>query len=103
MLIKSAPPISIKHNIKIASLQDLAGTKIVTITQRSNINDYIDIYFLLKSGISLKEMINWGKQIYGNKYNDLLSLKAICYFEDVKLLSTKIKKFLSHAVDEYYK
>lgn len=70
--------------LSVASLLDLAGTKIAVVTQRAEVRDYVDIHALLtKTKISLPEMLAAGAIIYGAEFNPLLSLKALSYHEDL--------------------
>ena len=68
----------------VASLVDLAGTKVATVTQRVETKDYLDIHALLKQGrIPLPVMLAAASIIYGEQFNPLVSLKAICYHHDL--------------------
>jgi hypothetical protein len=66
----------------VASLLDLAACKIAVLPQRAEAKDYIDIYALLKNGMELKDAIGAAQTVYGERFNALLSLKALTYFGD---------------------
>lgn len=71
---------------KVASLIDLAGTKVAVLPQRVELRDYLDIHALLtKARISLPEMLAAAGIIYGAQFNALVSLKAITYHKDFTL------------------
>jgi hypothetical protein len=87
--------------ISIASLLDLAGTKVKVIIQRVEPRDYIDIHALLtKGGIPLARMLAAASVIFGPQFNYLLTLKAIAYHDDPALaaLSDDVKRDLVKAV-----
>jgi Nucleotidyl transferase AbiEii toxin, Type IV TA system len=88
-------------NIQVASLLDLAGTKVAVVTQRAEVKDYIDIFALLtKAELSLAQMLAAGSIIYGDQFDPLLSLKAISYHDDPGLadLPKNVRHSLSEAV-----
>ncbi len=84
--------------IGIASLIDVAGSKIKVVSERSEAKDYIDIDALIRHGVELPQMIAAASVIYGKKYNPILSLKALSYFGDVDDLDKDIAERLKNAV-----
>ena len=71
---------------KVASLIDLAGTKVAVLPQRVDLRDYLDIHALLtKAQIPLAEMLAAARIIYGAQFNALISLKALAYYKDFTL------------------
>ena len=81
----------------VASLLDVAATKIRVMPERSAEKDYLDIDALLKHGIDLPTMLGAASAIYGRSFNPVLSLKALAYFDDVPNLPDNIKKRLTNA------
>ncbi len=71
-----------ENGIKIASLLDLAATKVKVILDRASAKDYQDIDALLQTGMNLTEALGAAVAVYGPQFNPLLSLKALTYFED---------------------
>jgi hypothetical protein len=72
--------------IQVASLIDLAGTKIAVITQRAELKDYLDIHALLtQAKIPLPNMLAAAVIIYGGQFSPLLALKALAYHGDAAL------------------
>ena len=101
------PPIT-EEGIIFLSLQDVAAMKLNAISNSGKrLKDFIDVYFLLEH-FSLHEMI----EFYAIKYprfNPLIALKAINYFEDIdpaidppklkaKLPLSEIKKRIQDSV-----
>ena len=84
--------------VHVASLLDLAGTKALTVQQRAQARDYIDIDALIRHGISLSMILAAGNVVYGRGFNPLITLKAMSYFEDVPALPIEVRERLRTAV-----
>ena len=85
----------------IASLLDLAGTKVAVITQRAEAKDYLDIHALItQAGVGLPSMLAAAQAIYGSQFNPLISLKALTYHDDPSLkdLPEAVRRALVAAV-----
>ncbi len=95
------PSIVLENQIHIASLLDLAGTKAAVIQKRVEMKDYLDIYALLTLGkLKLDIILACGGTIYGKIFNPIITLKAMCYFDDSELnnLSEEIKTLFAKEV-----
>jgi hypothetical protein len=86
--------------LAIASLLDLAATKVKVVQDRAETKDYIDLSRLLEEGIDLGSALGAAVAVYGRTFNPLLSLKALSYFADGDLasLADRIKSRLAEAV-----
>lgn len=84
----------------VASLLDLAATKVKVVQDRAEAKDYLDIAALLADGIELAQALSAAVAVYGDAFNPLLSLKALSYFADGDLpsLSEKVRVRLTDAV-----
>ncbi len=60
--------------------------------------DYVDLATLIDAGITLPMALSAGQAIYKDQFNPQITLKALSYFDDVKGISSKIKKTLQDAV-----
>ena len=69
--------------IKIPQLKTLAAMKAYALGRRSKWKDYVDLYFILKSGLKLKDIIEEAVQIFGDKFNEKLLRTQLAYFEDI--------------------
>lgn len=76
------PDVVQENGVQIASLVELAASKLKTIQLRAQAKDYRDIAALLDTGLSLAEALAAAGAIYGKEFNGALSLKALSYFED---------------------
>lgn len=92
--------------ITMPSLLDLAAMKAFAFGGRAKWKDYIDMYFILKSGITLNQITNRAKQVFADAFNIKLFHQQLAYFDDidysepVAFLSenpseNEIKKFLT--------
>jgi hypothetical protein len=68
--------------VLIASLLDLAATKVKVVQDRAEAKDYLDLSRLLKERLDLGQALGAALAVYGDAFNPLLSLKALCYFQD---------------------
>ncbi|MYL83343.1 hypothetical protein GTA51_09415 [Desulfovibrio aerotolerans] len=83
----------------VASLLDIAGTKVAVIQKRAEAKDYLDIDALLQHGLTLPTALAAGRVVYGRSFNPLISLKALSYFADVPHLPAAVGQRLLAAVN----
>jgi hypothetical protein len=76
------PDVTPDNGIQVASLLDVAATKLATIQQRAQARDYEDIAAIVVAGISLSDALAAASTAYGKQFNGALSLKALTYFAD---------------------
>jgi hypothetical protein len=99
-----ASPVEAPDNrLKVASLLDLAGTKVSVVQVRAEAKDYIDIDALMaKGGIPLPAALAAGKFIYGRQFNPQITLKALSFFDDgdLRRLPKAMKSRLAKAARE---
>lgn len=86
-------------SLHIASLLDLAATKVKVVQDRAESKDYLDMARLLEEGIDLGQALGAARSVYGPSFNPLLSVKALCYFGDGDLpnLPAEIRRRLAGA------
>jgi len=82
----------------VASLLDLAGTKVAVVQKRAQEKDYLDIDALIRNGVELPMALAAGGVIYGRGFNPLVTLKALSYFDDVPALPQDVRGRLQTAV-----
>lgn len=84
----------------VASLLDLAATKVKVVQDRAEAKDYVDVARLLAEGISLRDALGAALAVYGPTFNPVPSLKALTYFADGDLpsLSKETRDALERAV-----
>jgi hypothetical protein len=81
----------------VASLRDLAATKLAVLPQRAEAKDYLDVAALLQHGMELEDLLGCAQAVYGGRFNAMLCLKALSYFADGNLpaLPAGIRKLLA--------
>lgn len=88
--------------VHVASLLDVAGTKALTVQQRNQARDYLDIDALIRHGVDLPQMLAAGAAVWGGQFNPMLTLRALSYFDDVPSVPGDVQQRLQaavHAVD----
>ena len=76
--------------IHVASLIDIAATKMLSIQQRASAKDFIDIDALIDSGLTLADALGAAQSVFGPSFNPLLTLKALTYFDDGNLSTVPV-------------
>jgi hypothetical protein len=97
----AAPLVADGHGLRVASLRDLAGTKIAVLPRRAEAKDYLDVDAILRDGsVSLAAALDAARALYGDAFNAISALKALVYFEDgsVARLPADVKGRLRAAV-----
>jgi hypothetical protein len=97
------PVVSPDNRLRIASLLDLAGTKVSVIQLRAEAKDYLDMDALMTLGkIDLPTALAAAQKIYGQSFNPEITLKALSYFDDGNLrnLPDEMKQRLAFAARE---
>ena len=84
--------------LPVASLLDIAGTKAAVVQKRAEVKDYLDMDALLRHGIELPIVLAAGMVVYGRRFNPLITLKALSYFDDLPALPGEARARLSKAV-----
>lgn len=85
--------------LRVASLLDIAGTKALTVQQRAQARDYLDIDALIGNGIDLPRILAAGVIVNGGSFNPLITLKALSYFDDVPSLAEDVRQRLRASVE----
>lgn len=71
-------------SLPLYSLRDLASNKAYAIGRRGVYRDYVDLYFLLRHGISLATVIREGEQRFTGAFSEKLFLEQLTYFADLE-------------------
>jgi hypothetical protein len=82
----------------VASLLDLAGTKMAVVQKRAEAKDYLDVDALLQHGVDLPAALGAGRIVYGRRFNPVITLKALSFFDDVPALPGEVAGRLRAAV-----
>jgi predicted nucleotidyltransferase component of viral defense system len=94
------------QDIEVSSIEDIACTKLQTISMRGSKKDFVDLYFILKK-FSLSQLFTMIEEKYtGINYNRLHILKSLSYFKDADqqpmprmLKAANWKQIKKHIID----
>jgi len=78
--------------LRIFSWRDIALGKAHTIGRRGEWRDYIDLYFAVKRGFGLKDIIKKAKKKFGDSFSEKLFLSQLCYYKDIQDFSVEFLK-----------
>ena len=99
--IVAVPDLAEGPEFPVASLLDLAGTKVSVVQKRAQAKDYVDIDVLIaRGGIGLPLALAAGRAIYGRQFEPQITLKALAWFDDgdVPSLPMALRRRLVRAV-----
>jgi hypothetical protein len=65
------------NGLAVASLLDLAATKMKVVQERAESRDYLDVFELLQRGVGLEESLGAAQALYGRSFNPAITLKAL--------------------------
>ena len=68
-----------------AGIVDIAQMKLLAITHRATLRDYLDLAAILRDHIPLPYLLKTSKKKYGPEFNPMVSLKAMISFDDVDM------------------
>lgn len=70
--------------VKILSKEEIGADKAYVLGRRAKFRDYVDFYFLIKSGVTLNKIIKLAEKKYKDEFNSRLFLEQLIYLEDVE-------------------
>ncbi len=88
-------------NLPVATLRNLAITKLTAIQSRAEKKDYLDLHAMLhQASMRLEDMLADAHSVYGRRFVCLSSLQALSYFGegDVQTLPDQVKRDLEKDV-----
>lgn len=101
-------------SLSLASVNDIALDKAITVGRRAVWRDYVDMFYLLKNkNIDLGELIKFASKKFKGEFVSTQFLEQLRYFDDIKTVpiefvekkysDDEIKSFLQQKVEEYLK
>jgi len=67
----------------LADLRDISLMKLIAIAGRGSRKDFLDLYTVLRGGLSIEQLFEWLPERYGQgRFNTYHILKSLTYFED---------------------
>ncbi|MEO0184336.1 MAG: nucleotidyl transferase AbiEii/AbiGii toxin family protein [candidate division WOR-3 bacterium] len=93
------------HSLNVADIRDIAAMKIDAIATRGLKRDFVDLYFICKSGYELTEILNFYEKKYKNLASNLIHIqKSLVFFNDAEseIMPVMIKSVSWEMVKEYF-
>jgi len=81
----------------------LSSMKAFALGRRAKWKDYVDMYFILKSGYTIKEISKKSLEIFGHEFNEKIFRVQLSYFEDIDYTEKVIFKDGFEISDEVIK
>lgn len=75
-------PVQKYEGLELASIEDIAAMKLTTITSRSTLKDYVDLYYILQDH-RLSDLLRCVIQKFPTANQNLI-LKSLVYFDDIE-------------------
>ncbi|MCX8035622.1 MAG: nucleotidyl transferase AbiEii/AbiGii toxin family protein [Candidatus Sumerlaeia bacterium] len=73
------------RGLLVGSPQDILCMKLAAIASRAAKRDYVDIFFGLKTGVSLRTLLDWMAKKYSNAdYSEYHLVRSLVYFDEVE-------------------
>ncbi|MCY3704613.1 MAG: hypothetical protein OXH08_03800 [Gammaproteobacteria bacterium] len=97
------PELAEPPGVEVASVVDLAAATVQAVQSRSSAKDYLDMDAILRlGGISLSEALGAATAVFGDRFNPMLTLKALTFFGDgnLHMVPDSVRERLVRAVQE---
>lgn len=73
-----------EDGIYLATVKELAAMKLLAITHRATIRDYLDLAVIIRDVAPLKDLLAISSVKYGDKFNIMIPLRALSSFDDLE-------------------
>lgn len=89
--------------ISIFDWRGIALDKAHTIGRRGVWRDYVDLFYILKSGFSLQNIISQSEKKFGDSFSEKLFLSQLVYFDDLEDFTIEFlgKKYSQKDIEEF--
>lgn len=74
-------PLVVSEGLSLANLLDIALMKLLAITHRATVRDYVDLAAILRSGVDLQALLERATAKYGPQFNPLVALRSLASFD----------------------
>ena len=108
---KPIHPLVKTQNFDLFNLKDMASNKAYTVGRRGEYRDYVDLFFLLKSGLKLRNIIKDAQKRFAGGFSERLFLEQLTYLDDLKdkkvdfikqsFSEKEITDFLKNQIEQY--
>lgn len=70
-------------DFKTANLATLGALKAYALGRRAKFKDYVDLYFIFKSGCRISEIVKQAQHIFGSVFSEKNFYQQLAYFSDI--------------------
>jgi len=78
-------PATTSSGLPVAGLVDIGCMKLVAVAQRGSRKDFIDLYYLGREGITIRELLRLlARKMPGIEHNPVHVLRSLAFFEDAE-------------------
>lgn len=97
------------EKVPAAGIMDIGLMKLLAITHRATLRDYLDLAVILRDRAPLNQLLKMSAKKYGGRFNIMICLKALVSFQDIeperpilldKALGSSWQRILTQAVKE---
>lgn len=84
-------PVTYRHHwgeMKVPDLLTLAAMKAHALGRRAKWKDYVDLFFVMRSGHTMPRIIAKAKKIFGHEFNEHFFRQQLAYFRDINYSET---------------
>jgi predicted nucleotidyltransferase component of viral defense system len=82
-------PLIKQDNLKLADVKEIALMKAYALNRRATFKDYVDLYFIFKSGVDINKLLPAVSRKYEGQFDPRMFLEQLVYLSDVKERSIK--------------
>ena len=76
--------IETKDSLSLLNVLNIATSKAYALNRRGEYRDYVDIFFIIRKGHKLKNIISDARQKFGGLFSEKLFLEQLTYFGDLR-------------------
>jgi hypothetical protein len=105
-------PLKEYHGVPVADVPEIAAMKAYTIGRRGTFKDYVDLFFIIDGGFTIKKIAQMAQEKFGGIFNDRLFLEQLVYLKDIpseeimflsrKVSREEIEKFFMDKIKREY-
>ncbi len=75
--------VSWENVISVSDMKTIASMKAYALGRRAKWKDYVDLYFVMKNGITLGDIVKKAEEIFKGEFNEKNFRTQLAYFDDI--------------------
>ena len=89
--------------IKVDSLRDIATNKLLTVSQRNDVKDFVDLYFLMQEKYTIWDLIYGVEAKFGMEQDTVLLGEYLLKVEDFEFLPRMVKPLKLAELKDFFR